>query len=361
MQHQLESQTNTLPQRMTKLQEFLSQVEESVLIFTHDNPDPDSLGAALGMQYLIRNLSPKLQVDIAYSGSIRRDENIQFVKYCGINLQKSQEVSKEYSRYIVVDTQPTAGNVFIAPNVHISACIDHHMYRMETGFIPYNDVQGSSATCVIIASYLEYFGIELTEEVALGLFYGLKTDIIASGHEAEPHEYDVLKSLYQSVNIHKLMQIENPMRQPQYFEQLKKGLNNTDTVNSDFLSYYCDMGEVPFYDAIAEMCQMLFATEGLVALVVTGYVGSTSFISVRYNGVNVENGFRILAGEIAQYLVSGMGNGGGHRHSAGGQIPHGDHLTHEKISDVMKKRFTELIVSAHQDPIDGDYAADFNR
>lgn len=360
MQRQQESQNN-LQQRMTKLQDFLGQIEDSVLIFTHDNPDPDSLGAALGMQFLIRSLHPHIQVDIAYNGSIRRDENIQFVKLCGINLQRSQEVVKEYSRYMVVDTQPTAGNVFIAPNVHISACVDHHMYRMETGFIPYNDVQGAAATCYLIATYIEFFDIELTEEVALGLFYGLKTDIIASGHEAEPHEYDMLKNLYHHVNIHKLMQIENPLRQPQYFDQLKKGLNNTDTVNTEFLSYYCDMGEVPFYDAIAEMCQLLFATEGLVALVVTGYVNTTSFISVRYNGVNVDNGFRILAGEIAQYLVSGMGHGGGHRHSAGGQIPHGDHLSHEQISNVMKQRFTELIVSAHQDPIDGDYAADFNR
>ena len=84
--------------------------EDQILILMHDNPDPDSLASAFGLQYLLRNLAEKPSL-IGYSGIVGRAENRAMIKHLEIKLCPMSRIPiKEYSCIAMVDTQPSTGN-----------------------------------------------------------------------------------------------------------------------------------------------------------------------------------------------------------------------------------------------------------
>ncbi len=67
--------------KLTELKELL-QFDEKVLLIIHDNPDPDSVASAWAMELLLRSM--KVQVDVAYGGSIGRAENRALLFHFGL-------------------------------------------------------------------------------------------------------------------------------------------------------------------------------------------------------------------------------------------------------------------------------------
>ena len=88
--------------------------EEKVLILMHDNPDPDSIASAVGLQYLLGNLAKKPSL-IGYSGIVGRAENRAMLKHLGIKICSMSRISlQDYPCVALVDTQPLTGQQFVA-------------------------------------------------------------------------------------------------------------------------------------------------------------------------------------------------------------------------------------------------------
>src|SRR6516162_7167612 len=85
------------------------QDEDRILILMHDNPDPDAIASALGLQYLLEHLSGKPST-IAFSGIVGRAENRAMLKHLGIKLCSLSRISLEdFPCVALVDTQPGTG------------------------------------------------------------------------------------------------------------------------------------------------------------------------------------------------------------------------------------------------------------
>src|SRR6476620_2049496 len=85
--------------------------KRSLLILTHDNPDPDSIASALGLQLLLNEELPKLKVDIAYGGYIGRAENRAMIRLLKIDLLHASRIDwSDYDATGLVDTQPGSKN-----------------------------------------------------------------------------------------------------------------------------------------------------------------------------------------------------------------------------------------------------------
>ena len=59
--------------------------EDRVLILMHDNPDPDAIASALGLQYLLEHIANRPSL-ISYAGIVGRAENRAMLKHLGIKL-----------------------------------------------------------------------------------------------------------------------------------------------------------------------------------------------------------------------------------------------------------------------------------
>jgi nanoRNase/pAp phosphatase (c-di-AMP/oligoRNAs hydrolase) len=140
--------------RLQKLIELFTG-KAYLLVVMQDNPDPDSVAAAVAVRRLARS-QPNLQCSIANGGTVGRGENRALVKYLGLNLRSCEEV--DYGKYdliATVDTQPGAGNNSLPEAVLPDIVIDHHPIRRQTRMVPFTDIRsGYGATSTIMVEYL---------------------------------------------------------------------------------------------------------------------------------------------------------------------------------------------------------------
>ena len=95
--------------KLDRLIEF-ARGHDRALILTHDNPDPDSLAAGVGLAFLLGKLAG-VQAEVAFGGIIGRSENRALVKVLKLPVITIARVDfDEYDLICMVDTQPEQGN-----------------------------------------------------------------------------------------------------------------------------------------------------------------------------------------------------------------------------------------------------------
>lgn len=318
------------------INEILSFVKpkRKVLILTHNNPDPDTLGAATGIKNILSKILKK-RCTIAYDGVIGRAENREMVKQCKIELHSSRKLT--FSRYdciILVDTQPTAGNVYIPDNFFPDIVIDHHNFRLQTKKAKIYDVRPKyGSTSTIIGEYHKIIGLELDKLTATALYYGIKTDTIGYGRSNSKTDLEMMGYILPFINLNKLAKIETPDLPRYHFKNIKKAIENS-VVIEDLI--FCNLDEVRNTDLIAETADALLKIRDIKWTFVIGRVDNMAYFSLRCKSNKKK------VGSIAIAIVKNIGTGGGHMKSAGGQIPINGR-TYSEICDIIKKRLLKRI------------------
>ena len=166
---------------MNKVEEFekiiLSKIENGELthasIFTHDYPDPDAIGAALGIQWLL-NKHFGIPSTIYYGGEISHKQNQTLINILNVQM-KTKDEYKSPGFTIYVDCKPGRESDNIKK---CNICIDHHKGNDSDCEFIQNDSVGSC--CTIISEYIKHFDLkfddDIDENVATALFFGIYSD-----------------------------------------------------------------------------------------------------------------------------------------------------------------------------------------
>lgn len=297
--------------------------KRKVLILTHNNPDPDTIAAAQGMKFILTRMLKK-RCTIAYHGLVGRAENRELVKVCHIDMYLSPKLN--FSRYdylIVVDTQPKAGNVYIPDGRDANVTIDHHNFRNSTLMIKLHDVRPKAgSTSTIIAEYMKQLNLQPDTNTATALYYGIKTDTVGSGRSSSSHDLEMMAYIFPFVSLKKLTRIENPELPRYYYKNLRKAIDVAEILDEII---FCNLGDVRNADLIAETSDFLLRMRDVKWTFVIGRVENNGYFSLRAKSA------RLKVGRMAQILVKGLGTGGGHMKSAGGQI----NLENRNYNDVV--------------------------
>lgn len=308
--------------------------KRKILLLTHNNPDPDTMAAAFALKNLFTNLLKK-RCTIAYDGIIGRAENRELVRLCKIPLHQSNILN--FSRYdclILVDTQPTAGNVTIPKGFFPDIVIDHHNFRVQTKKVPLYDIRPKfGSTCTIISEYYKELKLDIHKDTATALYYGIKTDTIGSGRSNTQSDLDMMSYILPKISLNKLAKIETPELPKYYFKNIKKATENA-IILEDLI--FCDLGDVRNADLIAETSDFLLRMREIKWTFVIGCIDDMCFFSLRCKST------RRKVGLIALSIVKGLGTGGGHMQSAGGQVPI-KKRTYEEIVKLIKNRLLKKI------------------
>ena len=175
-----------------------------VLILTHDNPDPDALASGMALSTLLKaawNIPSRL----VYSGLVARAENQAVLKHLTPDWEHVDALTglEQYSALALVDTQPTAGNNRLPPEIVPSIVIDHHYpLREALNAVPYVDVRPeAAATVTLLFAYLQAAGIRPDPALATAMFYGLHTDTRGLSRGASPADEAVYIELLAHVWI----------------------------------------------------------------------------------------------------------------------------------------------------------------
>lgn len=286
---------------------------KGAVLISHVHPDPDSLGAMLGLRFLIQEKLGLPSV-LCRDGLIGRAENKAMVACLKIDLVPIEDIDWTQDRAIVmVDSQPNTGRHNIPPNLPVHAVIDHHEVCGDLDAAPFVDLRSTAgATCTIVTNYLMEQELEPTPKLATALFYGIESELTGYPREATKLDDAAAIFLFERAQRDLLAQIKNARLPHSYFETLIEALQNAFTYGKLIASW---VDELPQAELAAEIADFLIRFEEVEWSFCAGVHDGQMVMSLRTVHADGQ------AAYVLQDVVEGLGRAGGHDRRAGGSIP----------------------------------------
>ncbi len=195
--------------------DFLKEEKGSILVFSHENPDADTLGSALALYKFLKKKGKNVKVAC-------KDNVPHFLDFLpGVEDVLKLPLDEVFDIGIIVDASGfyRAGTVV---NAKRKIRIDHHIGGDFYGEYDYIDPYAASTTCIIYKLLKEWDEEAIDSEIATNLYAGLATDtgffkysntdaevfkvameLVQKG--ADPHHVYVMFSERESLNKMKLI------------------------------------------------------------------------------------------------------------------------------------------------------------
>jgi nanoRNase/pAp phosphatase (c-di-AMP/oligoRNAs hydrolase) len=284
---------------------------QKALLLPHDNPDPDSLAAALGLSRLLGREG--IECTIGMAGIIGRAENRAMVRELRFDLKPLESLDlDQFALVALLDTQPGTGNNSLPLTRLPDIVIDHHPVRPLSQQVPWCDIRPDfGASCTIVWSYLKQAGIEWTPELATAFLYGVKTETRDLGRECGPHERQAYLELQALADHAKLYAITNPKLSRDHFIALDRACRMA-ICWGDLLAV--NLGTVRYPDLVAEIAELMLAYDKARYCICVGEHEGQVVLSIRSEDEESH------AGELIRRVVGSKGAAGGHGMTAGGRL-----------------------------------------
>lgn len=294
-----------------KIQELIDLLRgHRVFIQTHNFPDQDAIASAFGLQVLLRHFG--IETTICHHGAVERAVTANMVTELGIEMlgdeldEGSMMTEKDY--IITVDSQKGSGNIddLIGDEV---ACIDHHPTFVAVEDYKFMDVRIVGSCSTIIADYYRECGVEISENVATALLYGLKCDTRNFTRGVTPLDVDIYgylfpKSNHQQIRRYQAAEIE--YSELNAFSDSLRHIEIYNEVGFAYLNFSCKEG------FIATVSDFILDIDLVKFVVVYAHRPNGFKFSVRSELDELD------AGKIISEALKGVGSGGGHKTMAGG-------------------------------------------
>ncbi len=342
---ELEALDESIARGKPKLKRLLALTkgQTKLLAQTHDYPDPDTIASALGLGWLLNELS-EINFTIGYGGVIERAENKAMIKQLGIRMRRTSKADlKKYDLVALLDTQPEVGNHGIPNDFTPDIVFDHHFQRQLNGPEPsFYDVGGEyGATSTKVVELIIAAGLKPPTNIATALFYGVKTDTQNLARDASAADVAAYLWLVGQVDNRLLAEIENPQVPLDYFKVFNKAITRAKFHGKMIVS---DLGEVYTPDLCAEVADRLLQIDGVRHALAVGWYEESLFLSLRTRSRNKN------AGKILHTIVCGqnLGTAGGHGPMAGARIPV-EGRSQRSRSDIRRKVVTKVVTAFGED------------
>lgn len=303
--------------------------EGRLLLCTHRHPDPDGLGALVGVQQILADRFG-LASDLVLEGRIRRAENVAMRRLLDIqSLPKGGVDPGLYRGLILVDSQPGFSHTHPPGGLPLLAVLDHHDGaegplddRLEAPFQWVDSRYGATSTMVF--DLLEEYAVIPSRRTATALFCGVRYDTHDLGLSPTDRDERAYFELLPQTDRKLLAAIDQPDLPREYFRQMALAIESCQVYGNALITL---MGEVNSPEAVAEVADWFVRLEGQQWSLAGGACDGRYQVSLRTD----------LAGADAypalRYILRGEGACGGHGRMAGGQVP----LTDQPLEAVIEK------------------------
>ncbi len=292
-----------------KLSELVTLLKgHRVFIQTHNFPDPDAIASAFGLQVLLAKFN--IPTTICHHGNIERMATANMVAEFGISMTTDKDLKdmRPDDYIITVDSQKGNANILDLEGNEV-ACIDHHPVFNENESYKYTDIRIVGSCATIIADYYRLYNIDMPQDVATALLYGLKMDTKDFSRGVTELDVDIYKYLFPKANHAQIRHFQSGIIQYNELEAFVDSMKNIDIYNGvafAFLNFDC--------------------ADAFVATV-SDFILNLDVVNFCVVYSRRENGFKFSvrseldeldAGKIVLTALSDVGSGGGHKSMAGG-------------------------------------------
>lgn len=315
--------------------------KQPVAILVQHSPDPDCLGAAMGMSLLLSEVYG-LQSDIFHKGEISHPQNKAMKGLLHIEIKDEAEFNPDdYMATVVLDTDLTNTGFKSEKLLSADVRIDHHDMDREDN-PKYKDVRAVGATCSIIWEYLKECSIDLSQHprVATGLILGIKTDTLEFTTSGTSElDMEAFRDLLPHVDKQALASIGRFTMPIQMFDTERVAYENKQIKGTVLTSF---IGQIKAHDrdTIAIIADRFSRMEGVNTVVIMAVIDNDLQASIRSNDDKVDVNSTCVK-------VFGKDFGGARKgeSSGGARLPLGKAFELLEIGDTKNKVMEEMVLN----------------
>jgi nanoRNase/pAp phosphatase (c-di-AMP/oligoRNAs hydrolase) len=303
---------------------------KSAVIYTHDNPDPDSLAAAMGLARLLEH-ELGARVTLTHGGIVGRAQNRAMVETLKLPLVAAESVEPDqFDAIALVDSQPETGNNSLPHDHRIDIVIDHHPPRAGSARAPWCDIQPElGATSTIVFGYLRERRVPVDAALATAMFFALRTETRDLGREATAAERSVYLELVPLVDHTMLYRMTHPKVPREHFSALDRALRSAQ-VFGELVAV--NLGPLGYPDLVAEIADLLLSYEGARYVLCIGQYDGSAYLSLRTEATDAR------AGSVMRQVVGTDGAAGGHGTMAGARL-----FAQVSSDEALQKTFLVIV------------------
>ncbi|HED65592.1 MAG TPA: hypothetical protein ENJ09_08555 [Planctomycetes bacterium] len=286
------------------------------LLLTHRSPDPDALGALVGLHALLRGAFG-MESEIATGGRIFRAENLTMVRELGLSFLEYADIDPEhYGGAFLVDSQPGFGHTPLPEGLDLVGVFDHHEPPTDGAAsppsVPHYDLRlGIGATSSILYEYLRDAGVELDPVTATALSCGVRFDTADLSMHVTELDTEAYYGAFRRADRRMLQRIRRPVLPASYYRELHRCLARARRLGPLVFGF---LGRISNPESVAEMADFFLRMEGCRWTLVGGAHGETYHLSVRTE-LDFGDAYPLL-----EAVLDGEGSFGGRGPVAGGQV-----------------------------------------
>ncbi len=304
---------------------------ELPLILIYGDPDPDAIGAALGLTTIWRNIGANPL--IRYTGEVRRYQNKLLLNYLAEPIERLRESEYRGADVIaLVDAQP---GFWSSDPPRPQVIIDHHP-RQEATNAYYLDIRERyGSTCTILSEYLLATDFKLSRRLATALSYGIKTDTSDLQRNTSKADVQIYEQLLTRADQHFLSRLSKSQVPMNMLDHIAWGIQRRLIYRDLMLIHF---GEIDTPDMLVQVADLMLLTCGINWVVCAGKHGDAFTVIFRGDGHRQDVGAR------ATSAFGKFGSAGGHRTMGRAEIPlHGEHVdaTCDLLIDNLFKRMAQ--------------------
>ncbi len=311
-----------------------------ILVTTHIHPDPDALASAQAMAFLFREKLPGARIDMAIKGQIAGGINEAFAKHSDLRIEPWPDTPAklaEYDGFVLLDCQPPFSYNPLPDDVQIDAVIDHHRSRGRKPHCGFCDVRTDvGATSSIVFSYFMELEVGIPRLLAASLLYAVESDL--AGAAGTPGELDniALAGLTLMADAKTLYKMRYVKLSQSYFSVFAEGLQSAVIYDGAVVSH---LSEIDSLEKPAVLADTLLRYDRAVWSLVTAPHRDRVMASLRTSSPT------LMAADVMQKMLRGIGEGGGHRAKAGGSVllKEGTAAEIEKVRTTLRRRFLRAV------------------
>lgn len=310
-------ETRIMEKTATLLRKILQKAGPgTVAIFTHNDPDPDSMASALAFQAICEN--EDISSRIYYGGEISHQENIELVKLLEIELDhvgsdEEQEIAlQNASKVIMIETAIPGENNVLPTNFVPNIVLDHHPTSRDIVASDLKDIRSNvGALSTILTTYLQQLDVKIDSKLATALLYAIKVDTKSFTRNVSPSDLRAAAFLSPFADENLIKRIESPPMTSDTMDVIGNAIVNREVKDGVLFSA---VGYVEERDALPQAAEFLLRQSAVRVVGLCGIRGMNIHISARSNDPEVH------LGEVVRKAFGELGSAGGHATSAGGQI-----------------------------------------
>ncbi len=300
-----------LAYKTQQLVEIFREAEGALAVVLHDNPDPDSIAAAVALRAVAADHG--LDAEILYDGEIGHQENSAFVNTLGIELTtRGDEPLSTYGVVALVNYADSGTDETFDDAVDVY--VDHEDPDGEID-ARFADVRRNvSATSTILTKYLQELDLSPTETVSTALLYGIRAETVDFKRGTTPADLTAAAYLHPFADHDTLEEVESPSMSPETLDVLAEAIQSREVQGSHLIS---NAGFVTDREALGQAAQQLLNLEGISTTAVFGIADDQILLAARSNDI------RLNIGTVLGDAFDEVGEAAGHAKQASAEIPLG--------------------------------------